>query len=201
MHRMREFIFPLERVVKPGGSLSLGAITAALALTASALVPARAELLAVAPHGFVSQHVLVLAAPPDRAWQALTTDIAGWWDAEHSFGGKASGFKLDARAGGCFCETLDDGGSIQHMTVVHARPGTRLVLHGGLGPLARMGVAGSMSFELAPHEQGTELRYRYEVGGFTAEGLEGIAPAVDAVQLGQLQRLQAYVAGESFPDG
>ena len=58
-----------------------------------------------------------------------------------------------------------------------------------------------MSFELAPHEQGTELRYRYEVGGFTADGLEGIAPAVDAVQLGQLQRLQAYVAGESFPDG
>ena len=76
MHRMREFIFPLERVVKPGGSLSLGAITAALALTASALVPARAELLAVAPHGFVSQHVLVLAAPPDRAWQALTTDTS-----------------------------------------------------------------------------------------------------------------------------
>ncbi len=187
--------------MKPRVSLTLCAVTAAIALATSALVPARAELLAVAPHGFVSQHVLVLAAPPDRAWQALTTDIARWWDAEHSFGGKASGFTLDTRAGGCFCETLDDGGSIQHMTVVHARPGTRLVLHGGLGPLARMGVAGSMSFELAPHEQGSELRYRYEVGGFTVDGLEGIAPAVDAVQLGQLQRLQAYIAGEPCPGG
>ena len=75
-------------------------------------------------------------------------------------------------------------------------------MHGGLGPLARMGVAGAMSFSLAAHERGTELRYRYEVGGFTVGGLEAIAPAVDAVQLGQLKRLQAYLAdGETVEEG
>ena len=189
---------PVSLSMRPAatrGSL-VPAVVAVLAFAATAQAPARAELLAVAPHGFVSQHVLMLAAPPERAWTALTADIAQWWDATHSFGGEASGFSLAAEAGGCFCESLQDGGVVRHMVVVHARPGKRLVMHGGLGPLQGMGVAGSMTFELSPRAGGSELRYRYEVGGFTAGGLEGIAPAVDAVQLGQLQRLQAYVAGE-----
>jgi len=175
------------------GALKLTLGTTALALLVAQVLPTRAELLAAGPNGFVSEHVLVLPATPDRTWTALTDEIALWWDAEHSYGGKADGFSLEAVAGGCFCEHLADGASVQHMQVVQALPGRRLLMHGGLGPLAQMGVAGAMSFAFVPHQNGTELRYRYEVGGFTTGGLEALAPAVDAVQLGQLQRLKNYL--------
>ena len=70
-------------------------------------------------------------------------------------------------------------------------------MQGGLGPLQFMGVAGSMSFTFSGEGETTELRYRYEVGGFSVQGLDVIAPAVDTVQLGQLRGLQVYLAGIS----
>ena len=158
---------------------------------------ARAELLAVDKRGFLSEHVIEMPASSTRVWEALTAEIDRWWDATHSCGGKASAFSLDAKAGGCFCEMLDDGGSIEHMRVVQARPGVSLVMQGGLGPLQFMGVAGSMSFTLSGEGETTELRYRYEVGGFSVQGLDVIAPAIDTVQLGQLRGLQVYLAGIS----
>jgi hypothetical protein len=56
---------------------------------------------------------------------------------------------MDARAGGCFCESLADGR--------------------------------------------TRLDYRYVVSGFAPGGLVGLAEPVDQVQLGQLERLAAYL--------
>lgn len=154
-----------------------------------------AEVTAVSEMGFVSEHTVVLATDPLSAYQALTSRVHEWWDATHSFSGDAANFTLDARAGGCFCEMLDNGGSVQHMQVVFASPGKRLRMSGGLGPLQSMGIAGAMSFDLEPNESGgTTLRYRYEVGGFTAGGLKGLAGAVDQVQLGQLERLQEFLA-------
>jgi len=81
------------------------------------------------------------------------------------------------------------------MQVVFADPGKQLRLSGGLGPLQAMGVAGSMSFVLIAQGEGegTRLMYRYEVGGYTAAGLAALAGPVDQVQLGQLNRLKAYV--------
>lgn len=154
-----------------------------------------ADVTAVSDVGFVSEHVIELAVDPVAAYQGLTSRIHEWWDADHSYSGNAQNFTLDARAGGCFCEALDNGGSVQHMTVVWADPGKGLRLSGGLGPLQAMGVAGSMTFDLEPNDAGgTILRYRYEVGGFTSGGLAGLADAVDQVQLGQLERLQQFLA-------
>lgn len=166
--------------------------TFVLALTAG---EAAAEVTAVAAGGFRSEHVLILAASPDEAWQALTADVHRWWDAAHSYSGDAGNFTLDARPGGCFCEALPDGG-VEHMRVAHAAPGTRLNLIGGLGPLQEMGVSGTMSFALVPVKAGTRLSYRYTVSGYHPDGLQGLAGPVDQVQLGQLKRLQAYLAGK-----
>ncbi len=157
--------------------------------------PSFADVTAVSDVGFVSEHVIELAADPVVAYEGLTSRVHEWWDAIHSYSGNAENFTLDARAGGCFCEALDNGGSVQHMQVVFASPGERLRMSGGLGPLQSMGIAGSMSFDLEPNESGgTTLRYRYAVGGFTTGGLAGLAGAVDQVQLGQLQRLQQFLA-------
>ena len=156
-----------------------------------------AKVTLVSASGFVSEHKLDLpGVTPDVAYQALTTDIHRWWDAEHSYSGKAENFSLDARAGGCFCERLDDGGSVMHMQVVFARPGAHLRLVGGLGPLQQQAVSGSMEFVLTEGAQGTTLSYRYAVSGMVPGGIEGWAAPVDAVQLGQLKRLQSYLAAQ-----
>ena len=157
-----------------------------------------AEVTAVGEVGFVSEHGLTLASTPDRAYQALTHDIAAWWDPAHSYSGSAANFSLDPVAGGCFCERLADGGSVEHMRVVFAAPGATLRLQGGLGPLQAMGVQGVMEFRLEAAQRGTtRLEYRYSVNGFVPGGLGAMAEPVDQVQLGQLQRLAEYLRGVS----
>lgn len=163
------------------------------------MAPVSAEVLNSSKAGFVSAHTLDMAADPARVYEALTRDVAKWWDASHSYGGQAAGFSLDARALGCFCERLADGGEVAHMQVVFARPARQLRMVGGLGPLQGLGVAGSMDFSLVATDTGTRLEYRYSVSGYTPEGLDQWAGAVDQVQLGQLNRLAEYVkSGKSL---
>lgn len=181
----------------------IAALKVLVASAALLVSTASAEVLQSDRAGFISSHTLTLAAPPARAYEALTADVAKWWDASHSYSGKASGFSLDARALGCFCEALDDGGSVAHMQVVFAQPGVRLRMIGGLGPLQAVGASGSMDFSFTPTDDGgSVLEYRYQVGGFLPEGLDQWAKAVDQVQLGQLMRLQKYLeTGEALNGG
>ena len=73
-----------------------------------------------------------------------------WWDPAHTWSGSARNLKLEPKAGGCFCEKLADGGSVQHGRVIFAQPGKLLRLEGALGPLQDMAVTGVLSFNLAP---------------------------------------------------
>jgi hypothetical protein len=50
--------------------------------------------------------------------------------------------------------------------VVFVDPGKTLRMRGGLGPLQGLGVAGAMTFTIAATESGSELTYRYVVGGY-----------------------------------
>jgi len=156
-----------------------------------------ANVLSSGPDGFVSEHVLDIRATPTEVYSALTEDVGRWWDAAHSYTGDAHNFSMDARAGGCFCEHFPNGGSIEHMRVLYADPGKFLRMQGGLGPLQAMPISGVMDFEFVATEKGTRLTYRYSVHGPISSGLEGMAAPVDAVQLGQLKRLQAWVESEA----
>ena len=154
----------------------------------------QAEVTAVGAGGFVSEHTLVLTATPSVSMARFIDDVHLWWDGSHSFGGSAAGFSIDASAGGCFCERIASGGSVEHLRVVNVQAGKSITFRGGLGPLQAMAVTGAMSFHFKPHPQGTELVYRYAVSGFLPGGLQVMAEPVDRVQLGQLQRLQRYIA-------
>ncbi len=168
-----------------------------LLLCALVSVQSGAEVTAASENGFVSSHRLVLKGTVADAYRALTDEIASWWDGSHSFSGDAANFSLDARAGGCFCEELPGGGEVEHMRVVYADPAGTLRLNGGLGPLQEMAVTGSMLFNLsAQGDDETVLSYTYSVSGFVPGGLAVFAEPVDQVQLGQLQRLQAYLAAQ-----
>ena len=154
--------------------------------------PVFGDLIEADDAGFVSSHEIEIAAPPDRVFEALTDEVAEWWDPAHSYSGDAANFSFDGLSFGgmALVEDLGEGGFVIHLRVVFARvPGT-LILTGGLGPLQRLGVAGSMSFDLEATQTGTKLSYRYTVNG---RNVGPLAEPVDRVQLGQLLRLKRYV--------
>ena len=168
----------------------LGAVALAIAgaLTAG---PAVAAVVDSTAAGFLVREEAVMGAAPDSVYRAIAR-IGSWWHPDHTWSGDARNLSLDPRAGGCFCERLP-GGGVQHMTVVYAAPGRQLRLVGGLGPLQGSGVAGSLTFALAPVAAGTAVQWSYSVGGYFTGGLAGIAGAVDEVLALQLARLKGFV--------
>lgn len=154
------------------------AFLAALAFTAAPLA-AHAEILGSAPGGFVVRESVTSALAPSAAFKRFT-NIAAWWSSDHTFSGSAKNLHLDARAGGCWCETLANGG-VRHMEVIYVEPGKALRLTGGLGPLQSMAVVGTMDVTFAPAGVGTKVTMTYSAAGYTLDGLDKIAPAVDRV--------------------
>ena len=168
---------------------------AALAFAAVLAAPATAEVKSVAANGFEVASAATIAAPPERVYAALG-DIGRWWGPSHTFSRDASNLSIELKAGGCFCERLKDGGSVQHMTVVYAAPGVGLRLRGALGPLQVEGVDGALSWALKPAAGGTAFTQSYVVGGYIRSGMQQWAPRVDRVLDEQLQRLKSYVEGK-----
>lgn len=165
---------------------------ALLALAAAA--PAEAAVKSSAAGGFTVESSAVVPASPAEVY-AMLARVGEWWNGAHRYSGDAANLSLDPRAGGCFCERLPkEGGSVEHMRVVLAWPGRMLRLSGGLGPLQGEGVAGSLSWTLAPTAAGTEITQTYSVGGYVAGGADKLAPIVDQVLGEQLDRLKARLA-------
>ena len=172
------------------GACRLAVLAVALA---SALAAGRAAAVVVdtTAAGFRVQEELVLRAAPDSVYRAIAL-VGSWWSPDHTWSGDARNLSLDPRPGGCFCERLP-GGGVQHLVVVYAAPGRRLRLTGGLGPLQGSGVAGSLTFELSPLPEGTQLRLEYSVGGYFPGGLAALASVVDTVLAQQVARLRRFV--------
>ena len=163
-----------------------------LAALAALAGPVFGDLVEADDAGFVSSHEIEIGVPPVRVFDALIDEVAEWWDPAHSYSGDAANFSFDAGSSGALAlvEDLGDGGFVIHLRVVFARRPETLVLTGGLGPLQRLGVADSMSFDLEATQTGTKLSYRYTVNG---RNVAPLAEPVDRVQLGQLERLKHYV--------
>jgi len=129
---------------------------AAVILALAVAGPAVAEVKSVAANGFEIVSVATISAPPDRVYAALG-EVGRWWDPSHTFSRDAGNLSLELRAGGCFCERLKDGGSVQHLQVVYAAPGAGLRLRGALRPLQMVGVDGALGWTLKPVEGGTNV--------------------------------------------
>ena len=153
---------------------------------------AAADVVDKSAAGFTVKTVVSIAAPSDRVYEALLR-VGEWWDPRHTFSGDARNLRIDAKAGGCFCETLAGGGSVQHGLVVFAQPGTTLRVNGALGPLQESGTTGSLTWALEKSGNGTMLTMTYVAGGYMAGGLDQLASSVDAVLATQVRRLKAHV--------
>jgi uncharacterized protein YndB with AHSA1/START domain len=155
--------------------------------------PAAGDVTHSTGSGFVVVIERRIEAEPRQAFDALVRRIGSWWHPDHTYSGAARNLSIQPRANGCFCEKLDDGGQIQHMTVAFVRPAATLRMIGGLGPLGPLAVQGAMTVDLSADGDATKLTLTYRVGGWDPDGLERWAAPVDRVLTEQMDRLRRYV--------
>ncbi len=155
-------------------------------------LPCRAAVVEQTSAGFAIVQTVHIAAPPDKVYDALIHP-ALWWDSGHTFSGSAANLSLDPHAGGCFCETLADGGSVQHGVVVFAAPGSTLRLRGPLGPFQSQGVDGALTFSLKAAGGGTDLTLENNIGGFMKGGFGEWPARADAMLAQQVAHLKHYL--------
>lgn len=167
---------------------------AALFAIALLLVPtARAKVVSESATGFLVTQEVDVAVDPKAAYDGFI-QIGRWWNDDHSFSGAARNISIEPKAGGCWCEVLPNGGSVRHMTVIHANPGALLVFNGGLGPLQFMGVAGSMKVTFKSQGNRTHVSVVYAVGGYDPDNFKEISKGVDAVLGEQMKRYGAFAS-------
>lgn len=152
---------------------------------------AQAEVVAVKDNGFEVRQTAEVKAPAAKVYEALVK-VGGWWDPSHSWSGDAANISIDPKVGGCWCETLPNGGGVRHMEVTGVAPGKSLHFTGGLGPLRYTGASGHMNWTLAEKDGVTTVTWTYAVGGFAKDGFATWAPAVDGVLGAALKRLKTY---------
>jgi uncharacterized protein YndB with AHSA1/START domain len=161
------------------------------ALLTLACGSASASVVTASDAGFEVLETATIAAPPKDVYDAFVR-VGRWWNSDHTFSGDASNLILEARAGGCFCERLRNDGSVMHLMVVRAVPGEALVMTGALGPFQTLAVDGKMTVSIAAAGAGSELTLRYRLGGYTADGLQKRASAVDQMLGDQVARFKRY---------
>lgn len=171
---------------------SLLTVAAVIMLTHPA--PLAAEVVHSGAQGFTVRHSVTTEADSMVVYRTMTAHIDQWWNPEHSWTGKAANLDMKAERGGCFCESLPDGGFVEHLRIVYLAPGSEIRFDGALGPLQAMAAQGRMIWKIEDQEAGSRVTFTYHVFGYPEGGLAGIAPAVDGVIGEQLQRLAERLA-------
>ncbi|HUD90193.1 SRPBCC family protein [Sphingobium sp.] len=160
---------------------------------AAMAVPAHSAVTGTSEQGFATESSIEVAASGEAVY-ALLAEPGRWWSDSHTYSGDSANMTIDARGGGCFCETIPskDGaaGSVEHGRIIYAAPGRQLRLSGALGPLQVEGVTGTLDFTIAPFGKGVKVKMTYVVGGYVRAGPATIAPLVDKVLGEQLAGLK-----------
>ena len=146
----------------------------------------------ISTNGFLVKLDVSINAPAAKLYDALIGQVGSWWNPEHTYSHDAKNLSIDARAGGCFCEKLPNGGGIEHLRVIYLAPPQVIRFSGALGPLQASGVVGSMTWKLTGDHDQTRVQLSYSVGGFIAGGFDKIAPAVESMLNEQLNRLKLF---------
>ncbi len=176
---------------------ALAGLSTLLAVAAFAGVTAQraaADVVSAAANGFEVRETVHVAAPPDKVYAELLVP-AHWWNSAHTFSGNAANYTLDARAGGCWCESLPGGGSVEHMQVVYVSPGKVLRLRGALGPFQALAVDGVLTWSVKSAAEGSDVSLTYALGGYFKDGTDELSKAADRVLGEQVERLKKSIEG------
>jgi len=169
------------------------AVAVAITLVMLASAPAPAAVVDATAGGFTVRHTIEVRGQATAAYRTVVERVSAWWQSDHTFSGNAANLSIDARPGGCFCESLPGGGGVRHLTVVYADAGKLLRLSGGLGPLQDLAVEGTMTWKFTQSTTTTTIEMTYAVGGYTPGGLAALAPIVDMVLGTQVARLKRLI--------
>ena len=178
--------------------LGVGVAAALLAMNCAA---AHAAVVDQQPNGFAIEETAHIAAAPEAVYAALIHPEK-WWNSQHTFSQDRANLSLDAKAGGCLCETLPGGGSVQHLVVVYADPAhTTLRLRGPMGPFQGLGVDGALTFSLkADKSGGTALVLDNNVGGYIKGGFGPWPAAADGMMTDLVAHLKTFAeTGKAMP--
>ncbi len=165
-----------------------------IALSLTFASPAAAEVLSASDHGFEVQQTVSLVIPQPKTFAAFG-QVEQWWNKAHTYSGDAARMTMQVRPGGCFCETLEGGGGIEHMRVTYVQPGERIVLTGSLGPLLYEATAGVMDVKVERIAGGSRVTLNYRAAGFAKGDAAKFAPLVDGVLADQMKRFRVFAAG------
>ncbi len=154
---------------------------------------AQSEVRSATATDFAIHHEAVVKVDPATAYK-LATQPARWWSGAHSWSGNAHNFRLEARAGGCWCEVWK-GGSVAHGRVLMARPGQMLRVDAPFGPLMQMPVQAVFTLSFKPEGTGTRMSADYIAAGPASLSLDKLAIPVDQVIGEQFTRLTELASG------
>lgn len=141
----------------------------------------KAEVVSATDNYFHIKITAEVKATPSEAY-AQYLKVGEWWSSDHTWFGDAKNMRIEAKAGGCFCETSEQG-NVMHMQVSAVFPNSEVRMLGGLGPLQMMGLSGAMSWKfVAKDEQTTEIIHEYRVNGGGQTELPKFAEIVNKVQ-------------------
>jgi uncharacterized protein YndB with AHSA1/START domain len=169
---------------------------ATLLLGAAFAAPALAAVESANADGFLVRHVVTVPVDRKRAF-AETIHPERWWSDAHTWSGSAANLSLDARAGGCWCETWDKG-EAEHGVVIRLLTDENLRVRAAFGPLQEMALAGVFDIALSDVEGGgTRIVATFRVNGPASANLDKLAAPVDGVIGEQIERLRARLAGEA----
>ena len=163
----------------------------ATSLLFAGLAPAHAAVVESNANGFAIEETAHIAASPAKVY-AVLIHPENWWDSEHTFSQDAKNLSLDAKAGGCLCETLPGGGSVQHLTVASVMPDKTIRFRGAMGPFQGQGVDGALTFTLKASGDGTDLVLDNNVGGFLKGGMGKWPQAADGMLTDLVAHLKYY---------
>jgi uncharacterized protein YndB with AHSA1/START domain len=170
------------------------ALAASLALLAP--VAATASVMQSSPDGAMVEHHFQIRASPQAAWSALVHPEL-WWPSDHTWSGNRANLRLEAQAGGCFCENWGES-SAEHGRVVMSQPGKLLRIRGALGPMQGMAVTAVLTVTLkATDSGGTEATVTYRVSGDASHKVDTFITGVDEVIGQQFGAFAAYASASA----
>lgn len=177
----------------------------AAAATLAALMladPVRAEVTSSDESGFSIRVEADSTATPAAVF-ALFATPGRWWSDVHTWSGDAASMEIaNPRAGGCWCETLPNFGSVEHGHIIRwDTENHRILFRAELGPLQALPVNGKLEWIAVALPDGkTRIAMRYEVSGRGIADPAALAGAVDGVLAQQLARLvEVANAGDAAP--
>src|SRR3954469_13840840 len=100
---------------------------------------AMAEVKGAGTSGFEVREKVHIAAEPGTVYAAGLAPKR-WWDPKHTYSRDPNRVTLEARAGGCWCESLPGGGSVEHLEITYLAPGKAIRFRGAVCVVTVIGV-------------------------------------------------------------